>query len=134
MERISEHCLPEVAPLQVYHFKNVCKVASWERWLRLQGHCLARLVLPNFCASLYILCTQRARTLNDIPAVLGFETLNEPHPGWLGRQLRRGSKRSKQISCQWTALLLATVLAISGSTRLLFFSVQTKFFDEELMI
>ncbi|CAK9081322.1 unnamed protein product [Durusdinium trenchii] len=25
-----------------------------------------------------------ARTLNDIPAVLGFETLNEPHPGWLG--------------------------------------------------
>jgi len=27
-----------------------------------------------------------ARTLRDVPAVVGFETLNEPHPGWLGTE------------------------------------------------
>ena len=29
------------------------------------------------------------RTLKDVDSVLGFETLNEPHPGWLGLGPRR---------------------------------------------
>eukprot|EP00435_Cladocopium_sp_Y103_P001558 s6204_g1.t1 len=46
---------------QIFHeacpFKTVCRVAFFAQW---------RL------------------TLRDVPAVVGFETLNEPHPGWLG--------------------------------------------------
>lgn len=37
-----------------------------------------------------LLRNEFVRTLKDVPSVLGFETLNEPHPGWLGLGPSRG--------------------------------------------
>ena len=33
-----------------------------------------------------------------MPSVVGFETMNEPHPGWLGPELRSSSKSRKPLA------------------------------------
>ncbi|CAJ1405199.1 unnamed protein product [Effrenium voratum] len=56
-----------------------------------QGQTLQQLLQGSFLAAM----AQVARTLREVPCVLGFETMNEPHPGWLGRGTRKTPKNSR---------------------------------------